>query len=161
MAADIFAKIGDIKGESLDAKHKDEVEVLSWSWGVTQSGSITGGGGGGTGKATFSDFSFTHHLDKASPNLLRACATGEHIKQATITVRKAGKGQQEFLIIKMKDIIITGVHPSGTGEGSAATAEHVALQFAKVDLEYKPQKADGSLDAGIHFKYDIKRNKEG
>ena len=161
MAADIFAKIGGIKGESLDDKHKDEVEVLSWSWGVTQSGSITGGSGGGAGKATFNDFSFTHRLDKASPNLLRACATGEHIKEATITVRKAGKGQQEFLIIKMKNIIITGVHPSGTSEGSDATAEHVALQFAKVDLEYKPQKADGSLDAGIHFKYDIKGNKEG
>ena len=161
MAVDIFAKIDGIKGESLDDKHKDEVEVLSWSWGVTQSGSITGGGGGGAGKATFNDFNFTHHLDKASPNLLRACATGKHIKEATITMRKAGKGQLEFLIIKMNDIIITGVHPSGTGEGSAATAEQVALQFAKVDLEYKPQKADGSLDAGIHFKYDIKGNKEG
>ena len=161
MAADIFAKIGTIKGESLDAKHKHEVEVLSWSWGVAQSGTIGHGGGGGAGKATFHDFNFTHHIDKASPVLLKACATGEHIKEATITVRKAGKGQQEFLIIKMKDIIITGVHPSGTGEGSVATAEQVALQFAKVDLEYKPQKADGSLDAGLHLKYDIKANKEG
>ena len=117
MAVDIFAKIDGIKGESLDDRHKDEVEVLSWSWGVTQSGSITLGGGGGAGKATFNDFSFTHHLDKASPNLLKACATGEHIKEATITMRKAGKGQQEFLIIKMNDIIITGVQPSGTREG--------------------------------------------
>ena len=114
----------------------------------------------GAGKATFQDLSFHHGIDKASPGLLRACATGEHIKDATITHRKAGKGQQEYLIIKMNDIIITGVAPSGAGDG-AATAEHVALQFAKVDLEYKPQKADGSLDAGVHFKYDIKGNKEG
>jgi len=160
MASSIFAKIGDIKGESLDSKHKDEVEVLSWSWGVSNPGTIGRGTGGGTGKATFNDFNFTHHVDKASPSLLRACATGKHIKEATITVRKAGKGQQEFLIIKMSDVIITGVAPSGAGDG-AATAEHVALQFAKVDLEYKPQKADGSLDAGLHFKYDIKGNKEG
>jgi type VI secretion system secreted protein Hcp len=160
MASDIFAKIGDIKGESPDDKHKGEIEVLSWSWGVTQSGTMGHGGGGGEGKANFNDFNFTHHIDKASPVLLKACATGEHIKDATITVRKAGKGQQEFLIIKMNDIIITGVAPSGAGDG-AATAEHVALQFAKVDLEYKPQKADGSLDAGVHFKYDIKGNKEG
>jgi type VI secretion system secreted protein Hcp len=160
MASDIFAKIGDIKGESPDDKHKGEIEVLSWSWGVTQSGTMAHGGGGGEGKANFNDFNFTHHIDKASPVLLKACATGEHIKEATITVRKAGKGQQEFLIIKMADIIITGVAPSGAGDG-AATAEHVALQFAKVDLEYKPQKADGSLDAGVHFKYDIKGNKEG
>ena len=160
MASDIFAKIGDIKGESPDDKHKGEIEVLSWSWGVTQSGTMAHGGGGGEGKANFNDLNFTHHIDKASPVLLKACATGEHIKEATITVRKAGKGQQEFLIIKMADIIITGVAPSGAGDG-AATAEHVALQFAKVDLEYKPQKADGSLDAGVHFKYDIKGNKEG
>jgi type VI secretion system secreted protein Hcp len=160
MAADIFAKIGDIKGESLDDKHKGEIEVLSWSWGVTQSGSMSRGGGGGEGKASFNDFNFTHHIDKASAVLMKACATGEHIKEATFTVRKAGKGQQEFLIIKMNDIIITGVAPSGAGDG-AATAEHVALQFAKVDLEYKPQKPDGSLDAGLHFKYDIKGNKEG
>jgi type VI secretion system secreted protein Hcp len=159
MAVDIFAKIGDIKGESLDSKHKDEVEVLSWSWGVSQSGSITGGGGG-AGKASFNDFNFTHHVDKSSPGLLRACATGSHIKDATITVRKAGKGQQEFLIIKMSDVIITSVNPSGSGD-AAATAESVALQFAKVNLEYKPQKADGSLDAGIFFKYDIKAQKAG
>ena len=160
MATDIFAKIGDIKGESMDSKHKDAIEVLSWSWGVQQSGTMAHGGGGGEGKASFNDFNFTHHVDKASPVLLKVCATGEHIKEATITVRKAGKGQQEFLILKMTDVIITSVNPSGSGD-SAATAEAVALQCSKVDLEYKPQKADGSLDAGIHFKYDIKGNKEG
>ena len=159
MASDIFAKIGDIKGESFDSKHKDEVEVLSWSWGVQQTGNI-GGGGGGEGKATFNDFTFTHHIDKSSPLLMKACATGEHIKDATITVRKAGKGQQEFLIIKMSDILVTGVSPSVSAD-APATAEHVAMQFAKVDLEYRPPKADGSSDAGIHFKYDIKGNKEG
>ena len=160
MASDIFAKLGDIKGESTDDKHKGEIEVLSWSWGVTQSGTMAHGGGGGAGKANFGDFNFTHHIDKASPVLLKACATWEHIKEATITVRKAGKAQQEFLVIKMNDIMITGVAPSGAADG-ASTAAHVALQFAKVDLEYKPQKQDGSLDAGVHFKYDIKGNKEG
>ena len=157
---DYFLKIAGVDGESTDDKHKGEIEVLSWSWGITQSGTMAHGGGGGEGKANFNDFNFTHHIDKASPVLMKACATGEHIKEATITVRKAGKGQQEFLIIKMADIIITGVAPSGAGDG-AATAEHVAIQFAKVDLEYKPQKQDGSLDAGVHFKYDIKGNKEG
>jgi type VI secretion system secreted protein Hcp len=160
MASDIFAKIGDIKGESLDSKHKDEVEVLSWSWGVNQTGTIGTDGGGGAGKAVFSDFNFTHQIDKASPLLLKACATGQHIKEAFITVRKAGKGQQEFLIIKMNDVLITAVSMSGAGD-SSSNAEYVALQFAKVDLEYKPQKPDGSLDAGIHFKYDIKANKSG
>ena len=157
MAADIFAKIGDIKGESGDSKHKDEIEVLSFSWGVTNSAVTSGGVGGG--KATFQDLSIVHHIDKASPLLLKACATGTHIKDAIITHRKAGKGQQEYLIVKLNDVIITGVtHGGASGQ---PYAESVTMAFAKVDLEYKPQKADGSLDAGIHFKYDLKGNKEG
>src|SRR5687768_2760910 len=117
MASDIFAKLGDIKGESGDDKHKGEIELLSWSWGVQQAGTMAHGGGGGEGKASFADFNFTHYIDKASPVLLKACATGEHIKDGIITVRKAGKGQQEYLIIKMNDILVTGVHPQATGNG--------------------------------------------
>src|SRR4030081_2992627 len=147
MASDIFAKIGDIKGESLDAKHKDEIEVLSFSWGVMNAGGVASGSGGGAGKATFQDLSIVHPLDKASPKLLEACATGTHLKEATITHRKAGKGQQEFLIVKMNDIIITGVTHGGTSAQPAS--EIVTLAFAKVDFEYKPQKPDGSLDAGV------------
>jgi len=160
MAVSIFARIGTIKGESRDAKHKDEIEVLSWSWGVSQTGTTTSGGGGGKGKASFHDFTFTHHIDKASPVLMKACATGEHIKDATITVRKAGKGQQEYLVITMTDVLVTSVSTSVSAEGDA-TMESVSLAFAKVDLEYKPQKPDGSLDVGVHFKYDLKANKEG
>src|SRR4029077_8024242 len=159
MASDIFAKIGDIKGESLDAKHKDEIEILSFSWGVTNSGSAATGSGAGSGKATFQDLVVVHNIDKASPDLMRACATGTHLKEATITHRKSGKGQQEFLVVKMNDVIITGVtHGGATGQPYSET---VSLAFAKVDLEYQPQKADGSLDAGVHFKYDLKANKEG
>lgn len=158
----IFARIGTIKGESRDARHKDEIDVLHWSWGVSQSGTAGqgGGGGGGAGKASFQDFSFGHHVDKASPLLMKACATGEHIRDATITVRKAGKGQQEFLIIKMTDVIVTSVSTSVSAEGDAAM-EGVTLAFAKVDLEYKPQKPDGTLDVGVHFRYDLKAQKEG
>jgi type VI secretion system secreted protein Hcp len=158
MAVDVFLKLGDIKGESKDSKHPDEIDVLSWSWGLSQTGSIAHGGGGGAGKASFNDLSIMHQLDKASPVLMKACATGEHIKDATLTARKAGKGQQEYLIIKMNDILITSVQPSGSSENPM---ESVSMQAAKVDLEYKPQKPDGSLDAGLHFKYDIKANKEG
>src|SRR5690349_2775127 len=103
MAVDIFAKLGDIKGESQDAKHKDEIEVLSFSWGVTNAGSMAFGSGGGEGKASFHDLSFTHKVDKASPVLWQACTTGTHLKEGTITHRKAGKEQQEYLVIKLND----------------------------------------------------------
>ena len=150
MASDIFVKLGDIKGESLDAKHKDEIEVLSFSWGVTNSAVMPNGAGGGTGKATFHDLSIVHNLDKASPLLLKACATGIHIKDAIITHRKAGKGQQEDLVVKLTDVIITGVTHGGSA--GQPISENVTLSFAKVALEYKPQKPDGSLDAGVQFK---------
>ena len=159
MASDIFAKLGDIMGESLDDKHKDEIEVLSWSWGVTNAAPASTGTGAGAGKPKFQDFSFTHKIDKASPVLMQACATGVHLKEATITHRKAGKGQQEFLIIKMNDVIVTALTDGDSSDGGSS--ETVSLAFAKVDVEYKPQKADGSLDAGLHFKYDLKANKVG
>ena len=159
MATDIFAKIGDIKGESVDAKHKDEIEVLSFSWGVANSGSETPGGGGGAGKATFQDLSIVHGIDKATPALLKACATGLHIKDATITHRKAGTGQQEYLIIRLNDVTITAV--SHAGAEDQPYAESVSLKFAKVDLEYKPQRPDGTLDEGLHFKFELKANKVG
>ena len=157
MVSDIFAKIGDIKGESLDSKHKDEIEVLSLSWGVTNPVTI-GSGGSGAGRATFHDLNFAHTIDKATPRLLKACATGSHLKEATITHRKAGKGQQEYLIIKMNDVVITGVSLGDTTDGGS---ENVSLAFAKVDFEYKPQGPGGSLDPGIHFKFNIKTNTSG
>ncbi|HEY7284241.1 MAG TPA: type VI secretion system tube protein Hcp [Vicinamibacterales bacterium] len=161
MATDIFAKLGDIKGESADAKHKDEIEVLSFSWGVSNTGSLAIGAAGAAvaGKATFKDLSIVHSIDKASPLLLKACATGVHLKDATITHRKAGKGQQEFLVVKMNDIIITSVTESGSTD--QPYAETVSLSFAKVDVEYFSQKQDGSLDAAVAFKYDIVANKIG
>ena len=159
MAIDIFAKLGDIKGESTDSKHKDEIEVLSFSWGISNPASHGASGGAGAGKATFQDLSIVHKIDKATPSLFAACATGEHLKDATITHRKAGKGQQEYLVVKLNDVLITGVVHGGTS--GAAASETVSLVFAKVDFEYKPQKADGSLDAGIHFKFDIKSSKVG
>jgi len=157
MAVDVFLKIGDVKGESKDSKHVGEIDVLSWSWGVSNSGTPLGGGRG-AGKANFNDLSFMHAVDKASPVLMTKCATGEHIKEATLVSRKAGKGQQEYLIIKMNDILITSVQPSGSSEHPM---ESVSMNFSKIDVEYKPQKEDGTLDAGVHFKYDIKANKEG
>ena len=160
MAVSIFARIGTIQGESQDAKHKDEIEVLSWSWGVSQSGTILhGGGGGGEGRASFADFNFTHYLDKASPLLMTACATGEHIKDATITVRKAGEDEREYLVIQMTDVLVTSVSTSGS-EGETPM-EAVALAFAKVDLQYTPQNSDGSLEAVVQFTYDLMANRRG
>jgi type VI secretion system secreted protein Hcp len=159
MAVTTFAKIGAIKGESRDARHKDEIEVLSWSWGLSQSGSVAQGGGGGAGKASVHNLTFTHHLDKASPLLMRTCATGEHVKDATVTVRRAGRGAQDYLVIKLADVLVVDVSVNAGDTGD--TLESVALAFGQIDLEYKPQKPDGSLDAAVRFAFDVKTNKAG
>jgi len=158
MAVDVFLNLGTIKGESKDAKHAGEIDVLSWSWGLSNATTIGHGAGGGAGKANFAELNFMHALDKASPVLMQTCASGEHIAEGTLVSRKAGKEQQEYLIIKMKEIFITSVQPSGSSENPM---ESVSLAAGYYDLEYKPQKADGTLDAGLHFKYNVQTNKLG
>lgn len=160
MAMDLFAKIGEIKGESQDSKHPEEIEVMSWAWGLANDPAPPHGGGGGAGRATFAAFTFTHRLDKASPQLMTACATGQHIAQATVTARKSGPGQMDFLNIKMSDVVIVSVTPSGAREDTG-NIEVVSLRFRKVDLEYKAQRPDGSLDPGTHFTFDLQTHREG
>ena len=160
MASDMFIKIGDIKGESQDDKHKGEIDLASWSWGVSQTGTMAAGGGGGAGKANFGDLHFVHNMDKASPVLALACASGEHIKSVTLTQRKAGKEQQEFLIIKMTDVLISSVQTSASDGSHAFPTESVSLNYAKIEFDYKPQKIDGTLDAAIKSGWDVKANKK-
>src|ERR1700753_4105926 len=81
-AVDYFLKIDGIEGESKDSKHKGEIDLDSWSWGANQSGTYHGGGGGGAGKVAMQDFHFVMKINKASPKLMLACASGEHIKKA-------------------------------------------------------------------------------
>src|SRR6266852_5605448 len=114
MAMDIFIKIGDLKGESVDEKHKDEIQVLSWSWGMSQSGTTHAGPGGGAGKVNVSDINVTHHVDAASPNLVMACCTGEHFDKATLTMRKAGGTALEYVTLEMQEVIVTSVSHSGS-----------------------------------------------
>lgn len=159
MASDIFAKIGNIPGESFDARHKDEIEVISFTWGVTNAASAGSGGAQTTGKPLIRELLFVHAIDKATPKLLQACATGTRLPDATITHRRAGGQQQEFLFVRMSDVKVTSVMQGGSSDQPAA--ETVTLAFAKVDLEYRSQKTDGSLDAGGHFTYDLTINREG
>jgi len=156
---DYFLKFDGIKGESADSKHKDEIDIESWSWGETNAGAVSHGGGGGAGKVSVQDFHFTMRLNRASVSVMKACATGEHIKDATLSARRAGKGQQEFLVIKFNEVLISS-YQSGGSEGTDVPFDQVSFNFAKIDVEYKQQKPDGSLEAGIHFKYDITAGKQ-
>lgn len=157
MAVDMFLKIKGIDGESSDAKHKKEIDVLAWSWGMSQSGSAHYGGGAGSGKVAVQDLSFTHYIDSASHALMLACCTGEHIGEATLVVRKAGKEPLEYVKITFNDLIISSVSTGGSG-GEDRLTENVSLNFAKFKYEYTPQKADGTGDAPKTAGWNIPEN---
>ncbi len=158
-AVDYFLKIDGIDGESTDSKHKGEIDIESWSWGETQSGSHSSGGGGGSGKVSMQDFHFVMQHNKASPKLMLACATGEHIKKAVLTCRKAGKDQQEFLKITLSDVLVSSYQTGGSGGADIIPQDQISLNFAKIEHEYKEQKADGTLGAPVKAGYDVKQNK--
>ena len=159
MATDAFIKIIDIQGESRDSRHRDEIEVLSWAWGLSNPASAAAMGGGGRAqKASFQDLSFTHLVDKASPNLMLSCASGRRHPEAKLTVRKPDPTTaEEFILITLSDVAVTSVQSTGT-RGPEGLVEQVALNFARVDFEYRPQRPDGAPEAGVHFNWDLKRN---
>lgn len=159
MAVDYFLKIDGIDGESADSKHKNSIDVESWSWGETNAGSHASGGGGGAGKVTMQDFHFVMKVNKASPKLFLACATGDHIKKAELLCRKAGKEQQEYLKITMSDLLVSS-YQTGGSSGDVIPVDQISMNFAKIEWEYKEQKPDGSLGAAAKAGYDVKANKK-
>jgi type VI secretion system secreted protein Hcp len=161
MAVDMFLKLKDdtLKGESQDHKHKDEIEVLSWSWGMSQSGTTHMGSGGGSGKVSVNDLSVTKYIDLSSAGLQLCCATGKHIAEGTLVVRKAGTTPLEYVIVTMKDIIVTSVNTGGSG-GEDRLTENVSFNFAEVEFKYVSQKADGSGGPDKSYKYSMAQNKK-
>ena len=159
MANDYFLKIDGIDGESQDAKHKGEIQLESFSWGATQTGTFAFGGGGGAGKVSMQDFHFVMKHNKASPKLMLACARGEHIKKAVLTARKAGKEQQDFMKVSMEDVLVSSYQTGGSATGDEIPMDQVSLNFAKIEHEYKEQKADGTLGGAVKTGYDLKTSK--
>jgi type VI secretion system secreted protein Hcp len=156
---EMFLKLEGIDGESRDQTHKDEIDVLAWSWGMSQSGSFHVGGGGGAGKANFQDISITKYIDKATPDLMLYTSNGDHIRDATLTVRKAGGEPVEYLVIEMKKVLVTSVSTGGSG-GEDRLTENVVLNFAEVKVKYTEQKDDGSTQTH-EYSWNIAENKEG
>jgi len=154
---DYFLKLDGIDGESTQKGHEKEIEIHSYSWGETNAGSMSGNLGGGTGKVSMQDFHFSVPMNNSSPKLFLACATGEHIKGATLTCRKAGGKQQEYLKWKFTDILISGYQTGASAHGDVIPMDQCSFNFTKIELEYKEQKQDGTLGAAIPAGYDLKK----
>ncbi len=157
MAMDMFIKIGSLKGESRDKTHKEEIDVLAWSWGMSNSGSAHVGGGAGSGKVNVQDLSITKYIDKTTPDLMLAACNGKHFDKATLVVRKAGESPLEYLTITMEEVLITNVSTGGSG-GEDRLTENVTLNFAKVNVDYKEQTATGGVGATPAMGWNIAEN---
>lgn len=160
MAMDMFMKLDGIPGEARDHAHKGEIDVLAWSWGMSQSGSAHVGGGMGAGKVNVQDLSFTKYIDKSSTVLMQQCCNGKHIATATLTVRKAGGDEPvEYLIITMNDCLISSLSTGGSG-GEDRLTENVTLNFGKFQVAYQAQAETGAKSGGQVFaKWNIAENK--
>jgi len=160
---DMFINMGaKIKGESRDKVQgpKGDIDILAWSWGMSQSGSSYTGGGGGAGKANFQDISFTKYIDAASQALMGSLAKGAHIDKCVLLVRKAGEGQQKYIEITMEEVLVTSISTGGSG-GEDRLTENVTLNFAKVAFDYFKQDAKGATASAGIFKWNIAENVAG
>src|SRR5262245_52108189 len=158
MPVNMFLKLAGIDGESTDAKHKGEIDVLAWSWGLSQEGGSPAGGGGGAGRVKVESISIQKLVDLASPLLLLFSAQGKHITDGTLTTRKAGKGGGDFLLFKMTDVIVTSVHVA-VSKDTGQPAESITLSFGKFEFNYRPTSPDRSLRTENSSKWDVAAGK--
>ncbi len=148
MAVDMFLKIDTIEGESQDKTHKKAIDILAWSWGLSQSGTTHLGSGGGAGKVNIQDLSVTKYVDASSNALIMACCKGTHLAKVDLTVRKAGDNPLEYIKIYLQEVLVTAVSTGGSG-GEDRLTENVTLNFAKVKFEYQPQDDKGAKLGGV------------
>jgi type VI secretion system secreted protein Hcp len=159
---DYFLRIEGVEGESTDERYEGWIELTSFSWGeslpgLQQSAGAAAGGGGGAGKVVFQDFHFSKRLSKATPKLMLACASGQHLPEALLVMRRAGRDQQEYLRYKFSDVVVSSYPTSGGVEGSEPTDE-VSLSFGRFEIEYRPQNVDGTLAEPIRAGWDVRAN---
>jgi type VI secretion system secreted protein Hcp len=150
MATDMFLKIDGIPGESTDAGHPGEIAVASYSFGLSNSGGDVGG------EASFQDFHFVSQLQKSSPKLFLACASGQHIKSAILSVRRTNNGFPDYYKVKLSDVMVTSFEEGGTADSQESVPlEQISLNFAKIEIDYSVQDAKGVLGETIQVIWDL------
>jgi type VI secretion system secreted protein Hcp len=158
MADAIHLKLTGIKGESTSVRHKDEIVVESWNWGLI-AGLPIGGSGASVGKPSFSPLSFVHRVDIASPLLWKACATGQRIAEALLSIARPLATGGDYFTLRMTDAALTGVNLADSAADTSPPLEVVTLTFVTFEYSYRPQLANGSFGPAVTFKFDIRQNR--
>ena len=154
-----FLRIEGIAGESTDAKHKGEIEVESFSWGVAQSAAP--GGGGGAGRASFEDLNVVTPFSRASPRLMQACATGEHLRSAVLTGRRSGgKAQFEFMTLTLSDVLVSAYRSSAASADRVVPGDEFSLAYSKLQIEHVAQAPTGAAGDATVAGFDVARNQK-
>jgi len=156
MAESMWIKIPDCKGEATDADHKDEIDIDSYSWGMTHP-IDSGGTGQSMGESTASQLVVSKRACRATPNLMKFCMNAKSFGEVLLTARKRGENPIEYMKITMKNAVVASVQDSGAGDG--AIQESVSFAFTAVKVEYTPQKEDGTPDASVNIEWDFSKNK--
>jgi type VI secretion system secreted protein Hcp len=155
MAVDFFLKLDGIPGESVDDKHKDWIQILSWSWGASQVTSVSGTGGSGAGKADLSDFSIMKHFDKASTPFFKALTKGTHIKTGNLEAVKSGGDGKPFLKVDFQELFVTSLQHSASSE---IPSESVSFSYNQIKIEYSTQDEKGVITTAGSVTYNTKTN---
>ena len=156
MAVDFFLKLDGIDGESQDDKHKNEITVMSFSWGASQTTSVSGSGGSGAGKASLADLSIMKNYDVASAPMYKALLLGTHIKTGVLTAVKSGGDGSPFITISLAELFVTSVQISGSSE---VPMESVSFSYNEIKTQYAQQDETGKLNVKAAITYNLKANK--
>lgn len=161
MAVNVFLEIDGIEGESQDKTRENTIDVLSWSWGMSQSGTTHLGPGAGSGKVSVQDIAFTKYVDKATPPLLKACTSGKHIPKAALYVYKAGGDSPlEYFKLEMETVLVSSYQTGGGGDGMDRIVESLSMNFRKFKVTYTQQDATGAAASNTDATWDIAQNAE-
>ncbi len=158
-AVNMYLKVEGIQGESQDKLHKGEIDIISYSWGEENATSPSQGGGGGAGKVSMQPFRFIMKVNKASPKIFLAVAEGKHFKSAVLTVTKTGDLKAEFLTWTLSEVIFTSYQTAADSEGNPFPTDSFSMVFSKIEISYRPQKPDGTLDYPVGAAWDLQANR--
>lgn len=156
MAVDYFLKLDGIDGESADSNHKNEIQIMSWSWGASQVTSVGGTGGSGAGKASLSDFSIMANFDKATPKFFKSICAGTHIKTGTMSAIKSGGDGKPYLKVDFKELFVSNLQISGSSEIPMVS---LSFTYNEIKIDYSTQNEQGNLTSTGPITYNTKENK--